>query len=161
MRTQIERAIEITAIKISGNVRADDAARYADACLILARTLAMLDSCDGSDGIKSIIEKLSTIETNLGAKIMATKDEVLATIAAETQEVLDKINADRAEIDAAQAALTVKAEEVAAAQSALEAKTAEAVALQARIDELVAGGTGATAEDLTAIQTAVAAIFNP
>ena len=78
----------------------------------------------GVDGVFD--KKLAVIETNLREFIMATKDEVLAAIAEEGNEV--------------------------------SAKIAE---LQAKIDELIATGGGATAEDLEEIKLAVQAIFTP
>ena len=77
-------------------------------------------------GVDGALDKLAVIETNLKEFIMATKDEVLAAIADEGNEVAGKIGE-----------------------------------LQAKIDELVAAGTGATAEDLEEIKLAVQAIFTP
>ena len=77
-------------------------------------------------GVDCVLDKLAVIETNLKEHIMATKDEVLAAIADEGNEVAVKI-----------------------------------AELQAKIDELIAGGGGATAADLEEIKLAVQGIFNP
>lgn len=119
------------------------------------------------DGVERVLQKLAAIEANLKEYIMATKDEVLAAVSAETQEVLDKINADRAEIDAAQAALVtataeleVKAAAIAAAEADIAAKAEQIVALQARIDELIAAG-GDNSAAFEEIKAAVSKIFEP
>lgn len=98
------------------------------------------------DGVDCVHEQLAAIEANLKELIMTTKEEILAAVATETQEVLDKINADRAEIDAAKADIAAKAEQI--------------IALQAKIDELTAAG-GATPADLEEIKLAVQGIFTP
>ncbi len=78
------------------------------------------------DSADVVLAKLSSVEANLKGLIMATKEEVLAAIADEGNEVAGKI-----------------------------------AELQAKIDELVAAGGGATAEDLEEIKLAVQAIFTP
>lgn len=51
------------------------------------------------DGVESVLQKLAVIETNLKETIMATKDEVLAAVAAEGVQVAEKITALQAKID--------------------------------------------------------------
>lgn len=114
-----------------------------------------------NDGVDEVLEKLAVIETNLKEQIMIAKDDILATVATETQEVLDKIAADRAEIDAAQAALATAQAQVAADQAELAAKAAQIVDLQAQIDALIAAGNGMSQEDLLVINDAIKGIFNP
>lgn len=94
-----------------------------------------IDSVDAN----RVIEKLSSIEANLGALIMGTTEEVLAAVATEKQEVADA----QAAKDAVIADRDVKIAE-----------------LNARVDELTAGG-GATAEELEVIKAAIADIITP
>lgn len=77
-------------------------------------------------GVDELAKLLAGLEVNLKEYIMATKEEVLAAIAAEGVEVAEKVTA-----------------------------------LQAKIDELIAAGTGASAEDLEEIKLAVQGIFTP
>jgi len=51
------------------------------------------------DGVECVLEQLAVTEANLGAKIMATKDEVLAAVAAEGVEVAAKITELQTKID--------------------------------------------------------------
>ena len=112
-------------------------------------------------GVDRVMQELAVIETNLGAKIMIAKDDILATVATETQEVLDKINADRAEIDAAKADLATAQAQVVADQADLADKAAKIVDLQAQIDALVAAGNGVSQADLVVINDAIKNIFTP
>ena len=77
-------------------------------------------------GVDELAKLIAGLEVNLKEYIMATKEEVLAAIAAEGVEVAEKVTA-----------------------------------LQAKIDELIAAGTGASAEDLEEIKLAVQGIFTP
>lgn len=77
-------------------------------------------------GVDELAKLIAGLEVNLKEQIMATKEEVLAAIAAEGAEVAEKVTA-----------------------------------LQAKIDELIANGTGASAEDLEEIKLAVQGIFTP
>lgn len=77
-------------------------------------------------GVDELAKLIAGLEVNLKEQIMATKEEVLAAIAAEGVEVAEKVTA-----------------------------------LQAKIDELIAAGTGASAEDLEEIKLAVQGIFTP
>jgi len=77
-------------------------------------------------GVDELAKLIAGLEVNLKEYIMATKEEVLAAIAAEGAEVAEKVTA-----------------------------------LQAKIDELIAAGTGASAEDLEEIKLAVQGIFTP
>ena len=77
-------------------------------------------------GVDELAKLIAGLEVNLKEYIMATKEEVLAAIAAEGVEVAEKVTA-----------------------------------LQAKIDELIAAGTGASAEDLEEIKLAVQGIFAP
>ena len=77
-------------------------------------------------GVDELAKLIAGLEVNLKEYIMATKEEVLAAIAAEGAEVAEKVTA-----------------------------------LQAKIDELIANGAGASAEDLEEIKLAVQGIFAP
>lgn len=128
-----------------------------------------------NNGVDVLLEKLAVVEANLKEQIMLAKEDILATVANETQEVLDKIAADRAEIDAAKAALDVKIEEVATAQAALATAQADVTAAQAdiaakavliadlqqQLADLIAAGGGISQADAVAIDEAIKNIFNP
>lgn len=123
------------------------------------------------DGVERVFEKLAVIEANqilIKETIMIAKDDILATVATETQEVLAKIAADRAEIDAAQAALVVAQADlateqanVAAAQADIAAKAVLIADLQQQIADLIAAGGGISQADLVLIDDAIKNIFNP
>jgi uncharacterized protein (DUF3084 family) len=112
-------------------------------------------------GVECVLEKLADLEANLKEKIMTAKDEILGTVAAETQEVLDKIAADRAEIDAAKAELATAQAQLIADQAELAAKTGQINDLQAQLDALIAGGNTLTSADLVQINDAIKSIINP
>lgn len=114
-------------------------------------------TCD----VDVLLNRIVALETNLKEAIMNAKTEILATVSAEAQQVLDKINADRAELDVAQAALATAQAQLVADQAELAAKVAQIADLQAQIDALTAGGNTLSDADLVEITSAIKNIINP